>query len=115
MAALRFGTHDAPAYQAIGDARRGAYYYTAVDGDGACVAGPELLADLASMQTRVAAPTAWPVVAMETLPPGLPVEIPVALPEAGLLLAGPVSGLWQPPLEPIYLRPVTVTLPKNHP
>ena len=114
-AALRFGTHDAPAYQAIGDARRGAYYYTAVDGEGACVAGPELLPDLATMQTRVATPPAWPIVAMETLPPGSPKEIPVAWPEAGLLLAGPASGLLPPPLEPIYLRPVTVTLPKIRP
>lgn len=100
-----------PCYQAVGDARRGTYYHTAVQ-DGRCVTGPELLPDLTALRARLDERPAWPVLAVETLPPGLPPGTPLALPSADLLLANAAAGLLPPPLEPIYLRPVTITLPK---
>ena len=39
---------DAERYQAVGDARRGTFYYTVRWTDGRCVAGPELLEDQAA-------------------------------------------------------------------
>lgn len=105
------GCDDNLGYQAIADARRGAFYYTAVQ-RGACVDGPELAPDLDALQARVAARPGWPVVAAESLPAGVLPEVPVLLPDAGLLLHGPAATLTPPPLEPIYLRPVAFTLPK---
>ena len=95
----------------MGDARRGAYYYTAVE-NGRCVAGPELLSDLDTLRARLDERPAWPVLAVETLPPGLPPGTPVALPSADRLLFDSAANLLPPPLEPIYLRPVNVTLPR---
>ena len=101
-------------YQAVGDARRGTFYYTAVE-EWRCVAGPELLPDLSALQERLAGRASWPVRAAETLPPGLPPETPVCLPRADALFMGPASDLVPAPLEPIYLRPVSVTLPTKGP
>ena len=98
-------------YQAVGDARRGTLYYTAME-DGACVAGPELLTGLAEWEERVALRPDWPVVAVESVPEGLPPETPVALPSAEALVRGEPRRGVGPPLEPIYLRAVTVTLPQ---
>ncbi len=97
-------------YQAVGDARRGTFYYTAVE-NGRCVAGPELLEDQAGLQARLAERSDWPVFAVESLPDGM-VDAPVALPSAERLLAVPIAAHVLPPLEPIYLRPVAFTLPK---
>ena len=106
---------DAPGrYQAVGDARRGTFYYTAVQ-DGACIVGPELLPDLAALQVRLAEHADWPLLAVETVPPGLPSETTVALPLADGLVCSEVGRRVPPPLEPIYLRPVTFTLPKPKP
>ncbi len=102
-------------YQTVGDARRGSYYYTAVR-DGVCVAGPELLPDAASLQARLAERHDWPVRVMETaLPGGLLADATLTRVEAGNLLAAPRETHWLPPLEPIYLRPVSITLPKTVP
>ena len=98
-------------YQAVGDARRGTFYYTAVRA-GACVVGPELLPDFPALQARLAGHAGWPLFAVETVPPGLPPETPVALPLADGLVCSEVSRRVPPPLEPIYLRGVTFTLPK---
>ena len=67
------------AFQVIGDARRGAFYYTAVL-HGLHVAGPELVADVAALQARVDERHDWPMVAVESLPAGLPLDTPVAFP-----------------------------------
>lgn len=96
-------------YQAVGDARRGTFYHTAVE-NGVCVAGPELLEDHAALQSRLAEHGSWPVFAVESLPDGLRAE--VAWPSAGRLLSLPVSAHVPLPLEPVYLRPVAFTLPK---
>ena len=96
-------------FQAVGDARRGTFYYTAVE-NGVCMAGPELLADQAALQARLAERDGWPIFAVESLPVGLTAE--VALPAAERLLALPVRAQVLAPLEPIYLRPVAFTLPK---
>ena len=103
---------DLPAYQAVSDARRGTYYHTAAQA-GRCVAGPALLPDLAALRTRLDERSAWPVLAVENVPPGLSSETPVAVPAAERLFACPAADLVPPPLEPIYLRPVTITLPKT--
>ena len=97
-------------YQAVGDARRGTFYYTAVE-NGVCVAGPELLEAHAALQTRLTERVGWPVFAVESLSDGLRAE--VAWPSTGQLLALPVSAHVPLPLEPIYLRPVAFTLPKS--
>lgn len=102
---------DAPAYHAIGDARRGGFYYTAVDG-GACVVEPELV-DAAGALARIAAHSAWPVLAEAPLA-GLPVTAFVYPIAARLLTALPAARKL-PPLEPIYLRAVTITLPRPRP
>ena len=100
-----------PRYQAVGDARRGTFYYTAIE-SGVCVAGPELLEDQAGLQARLAERADWPVLAVENVPDGLDAETRVALPTAERLLSPPVAGHLLPPLEPIYLRPVAFTLSK---
>lgn len=96
----------------VGDARRGTFYYTAVVEEGRCHAGPDLLPDLAALQSRLEARPAWPVVAVETVPPGLPPGTPVLFPHADGLLIAPATDRRPSPLEPIYLRAVTVTLPR---
>ena len=98
-------------YHAVSDARRGAYYYAAVE-TGACRVGPELLPDLPALRTRLDEHPDWPVQAVETLPVGLPPDVPITFPRADCMLLGPVAALTPPPLEPIYLRAVSITLPK---
>ena len=99
-----------PRYQAVGDARRGTFYYTAVE-NGRCVVGPELLEDQAGLQVRLTERAAWPVFAVGSLPDGV-VDAIAARPSAERLLAVPGAAHVLPPLEPIYLRPVAFTLPK---
>ena len=96
----------------VGDARRGTFYYTAVTKLGRCQVGPALLPDLAALQTRLEGEPTWPVVAVETLPPGLRPDVPTLYPHADNLLLAPPADLLPAPLEPIYLRPVTITPPK---
>ncbi len=103
---------DVPRYQAIGDARRGTFYYTAVE-NGECVAGPELLEDQTGLQARLAERADWPVFAVESLPEGVAANAPVVLPSAEGLLKMPTAAHVSPPLEPIYLRPVAFTLPRS--
>ena len=100
-------------FHAVGDARRGTFYYTAVQ-DGICHDGPELLADAAELSARLEAQPSWPVYVMEAaLPGGLLPDAEIRLPSADLLLSSvPPSARQPPPLEPIYLRPVNITLPK---
>lgn len=124
---------DAGNYHAVGDARRGAFYHTAVRsetedwtaGDGALrgtsvvartvVAGPELLDGMDALHARLAAHPDWPVVAVESVPPGLPADTPVVWPAALRLPLFDGLARHAPPLEPIYLRPVSITLPKPTP
>ncbi len=102
---------EAARYQAVGDARRGTFYYTALE-NGVCVAGPELLETREGLQERLAERPGWPVFAVETLPDGMDEGVQTALPSAERLLYVPMDALVFPPLEPIYLRPVAFTLPK---
>ena len=112
VAALPVG--DAP-HHVVGDARRGTFYYTAVQA-GTCLADPELLASADELSARVAAYPDWPVYAVESaLPGGLLPDAVVSHPSAAWLLAVPPSARQIPPLEPIYLRPVSITLPKLRP
>ena len=102
--------------QIIGDARRGAFYYTAVSKDGVCVAGPELLADEHELAARLEARPGWlKLVAEAPLPGGVLHTEKVDWPQAGILCAAPFSTHQHPPLEPIYLRPVSITLPAPRP
>ena len=100
-------------YQTVGDARRGAFYYAAVR-EKTCVAGPELLPDSVALQDRLAERSDWPVFVVDTaLPGGLLGDTPIATVDASALLAVPRAVHMPPPLEPIYLRPVSITLPKT--
>lgn len=109
---LALGT-DAVAYQAIGDARRGTFYYTAV-ANGRLVEGPDLLDDLDALLARLARHPDWPVLAVEAVPavlaarPDTFAALPLATRLLGISPASQDSGI----LEPIYLRPVSVTMPK---
>ena len=100
-------------FHAVGDARRGTFYYAAVEG-GACIAGPELLPDAAALHERLAArPRPWSVLAMECPLERLPPGAVAAWPLAERLLRTPAAARTLPPLEPIYLRGVSVTMPKK--
>lgn len=101
----------APAFHALGDARRGTFYYTAVC-EGACVIEPELV-DRAGALSRLAACPGWPALA-ETALDGLPVTADV-FPTAARLLTAPAATRRLPPLEPLYLRDPAITLPKPRP
>lgn len=103
---------DAPSYHAVGDARRGTFYHTAVNGGQPLPPGPVLLPDRAALDARLAEHPDWPVFAVETAADLLPPGTTPALPLAARLLRLPLAGRTLPPLEPIYLRAVTVTLPK---
>lgn len=104
---------DAPSFHAVGDGRRGAFYYTAVENGLPLRHGPVLLVDRAALDAQIAQNPAWPVLAVETaadlLPPGALPTWPLARRLMGL----PPSVRMAPPLEPIYLRPVAFTLPKK--
>lgn len=101
----------ATAFHALGDARRGAFYYTAVR-DGVCVIEPELV-DHAGARARLAAQPGWPALG-ETALEGLPVTAGVFPGAAGLLTA-PAATRRLSPLEPLYLRDPAITLPKPRP
>ena len=102
-------------YQTVGDARRGTFYYAAVC-DRACVAGPELLPDVVALHARLAERPDWPVYVVETpLPDGILADAPVLPVDAAALLTVLPASRLPPPLEPIYLRPVSITLPKAVP
>lgn len=105
---------DAAGFHAVGDARRGGFYYAAVRG-GRCEREPELL-DAAAVRARVAAaPAGWLVLAGEAAPAlgDLGLTVAVCPPDAARLWRG-FAGLPAPavPLEPIYLRPPAITMPK---
>ncbi len=99
-------------YRAVSDARRGTFYHTLVR-DGVCLQGPELLPDAGALATRLADDPTRPVFAVESsLPGGWLPDAAVMFPDASLLLGLPEETYRLPPLEPIYLRPVGITLPK---
>ena len=105
---------DAPAYLAIGDARRDTFYFTRVE-DGLCLEGP-LLATAAELYARLAAHPALPVFTSVPLPAFPAAQI--ALPSAARLarLAHTARGLTATrDLEPIYLREPHITQPKARP
>lgn len=101
----------APAFHALGDARRGTFYYAGVHA-GICLIGPELV-DREGALARLAAHPEWPALA-ETPLDGLAVT-GGAFPVAARLLTAPVATRRLPPLEPLYLRDPAITLPKPRP
>ena len=103
-------TH-APAYIAIGDARRESFYFSRIE-QGLCMEGP-LLATEAELTQRLAALRALPVYATAAVPQFPAAQI--ALPSAALLsgLAAAERGIIATEnLEPIYLREPHITQPK---
>jgi tRNA threonylcarbamoyladenosine biosynthesis protein TsaB len=103
---------NAPAYLAIGDARRDTFYFTHVE-DGLCTAGP-LLATADELHTLLAAHSALPVFTSAPLPafPSAEIALPSAVRLARLAHAG--RGLTATgDLEPIYLREPHITQPKR--
>ena len=105
------GTYDSSGQHVVGDARRGTFYYTAVS-DRVCVVGPELLASAAELNALLKQHPDWDVLVVESaLPNGLLPDARITMPLAGNLFAAPFSTWQEPPLEPIYLRPVNITLP----
>ncbi|OAI42116.1 hypothetical protein AYO41_01155 [Verrucomicrobia bacterium SCGC AG-212-E04] len=98
----------APAFHAIGDARRGAFYYTAVVA-GRCQRGPEIH-DEAGLHALLAARPDWPVFSVESLA-GFPIA-QRAVPTAARLLTAPAE-ISPRPLEPIYLREPHITRPRG--
>ena len=98
-------------YRAVSDARRGAFYHTVVRG-GVCLRGPELLPDAEALDALADGPV---FVVESSLPDRLLPDAPVLFPDASLLISLPEETYRFPPLEPIYLRPVSITLPKTAP
>lgn len=97
----------APAFHAIGDARRGAFYYSAVLG-GRCRRGPEIH-DEEELRVLLATEPDWPVFSVEPL-----ANFPVAqraVATAARLLVAPAE-VERRMLEPIYLREPHITQPK---
>jgi tRNA threonylcarbamoyladenosine biosynthesis protein TsaB len=104
----------APAYVAIGDARRESFYFSRIE-HGVCVEGP-LLATEAELTPRLAAAAPLPAFATAALPQFPAAQI--ALPSAALLarLAAAARGIVATDdLEPIYLREPHITQPKSRP
>ena len=98
----------APAFHAVGDARRGAYYYTAVVGS-RCQRGPEIL-DEDELRARLTTQPGWPVFSVEPL-----ANFPAAhrvVATAARLLTAPVEHPLRN-LEPIYLREPHITQPRT--
>ncbi len=103
----------ATAYHAVGDARRGTFYYTAVVSR-VCLTGPELLDNRDALAARLAERPAWPVLTVECALDGEPsAPATPTLPLAEYLLAAPASTRPEFPLEPFYLRPPNITLPSG--
>jgi tRNA threonylcarbamoyladenosine biosynthesis protein TsaB len=99
------------AFQVIGDARRGTWYYTRVEA-GVCVEGP-LLADSEAILRGCLGEAKGAVYSTEVLPPEW--ETSVLFPSASILvkLAAAGTGIVQTgDLEPLYLRDVYITKPK---
>jgi tRNA threonylcarbamoyladenosine biosynthesis protein TsaB len=97
------------AYQAIGDARRGTWYYAQVQ-DGVCVEGPELLESADSLREAIARGRG-PVRSCEVLPEEW--NASVCAPRASVLarLASQQKGIVQrSDLEPLYLRAPHITV-----
>ena len=102
----------APAYLAIGDARRETFYFTHVV-QGVCVEGP-LLTTEAELTVRLDALPGLAVFATEPVP-GFP-RAEIALPSATILARLAAEGrgiLAERDLEPIYLREPHITRPKS--
>jgi tRNA threonylcarbamoyladenosine biosynthesis protein TsaB len=100
----------ARAFHAVGDARRGTFYYTAVE-NGVCVIEPELL-EAETLLARLAERPGWPVLSDSPLPGLADVKTTVALPLAERLLTTRPAARKVSELEPIYLRGPSITLPK---
>jgi len=103
---------DAPAWLAIGDARRDTFYFTRVAA-GLCVAGP-LLATADELHAHLAAHRGLPVFTSAPLPAFPAAQL--ALPSAVRLarLAHAARGITATgDLEPIYLREPHITLTKT--
>lgn len=97
----------APEFLAIGDARRGAFYYTEMKA-GRCLRGPEIC-DVDELLRHLAEHPAWPVFSVEPLP-GFP-QAQRATAKAARLLLAPAEAAPRP-LEPIYLREPHITRPR---
>jgi len=102
---------DAPAYLAVGDARRETFYFTRVE-DGRCMEGP-LLLDETGVRERLRQWEKLPVLVPEPLAllPQAIVSRPRALGLAQLAAAGR-SVVAEGSLEPLYLREPHITTPK---
>lgn len=97
-------------FQAIGDARRGTWYYTQVKA-GVCTTGPCLLQTEEELLSSISKGEG-PVRSAEVLPAHLGCE--TVTPQASVLgaLSEREGAVWQRDvLEPLYLRPVHITLP----
>ncbi len=96
---------------AIGDARRGTFYFTKVE-RGVCAEGP-LLVDPPSLLARIAELSGWPLLSAEPLDiaPQAALGRPRALTLARLAAEG--RGIVaEGDLEPLYLREPHITQPK---
>jgi tRNA A37 threonylcarbamoyladenosine modification protein TsaB len=97
-------------FQAIGDARRGTWYYTQIR-QGVCVNGPLLLGTPEELQAALASGDG-PVVSSENLPAEWGAELRVPQAETLARLARIDRGVCQrETLEPLYLRPPHITGP----
>lgn len=97
-----------PAFHAIGDARRGAFYHTAVQA-GACRRGPEIV-DVEQLRALLANQPEWPVFSVEPLEDFPAAQRAVAT--AARLLIAPAESTTRA-LEPIYLREPHITRPRE--
>jgi tRNA threonylcarbamoyladenosine biosynthesis protein TsaB len=98
---------EAPSFHALGDARRGAYYYTEMQA-GRCARGPEIC-DEEEVHSRLADHPDWPVYSGESL-----ANFPMAqraVARAARLLTAPIEDARRL-LEPIYLREPHITRPR---
>ena len=96
--------------QAIGDARRGTWYYTQIR-EGVCVDGPRLLGTPEELRAALASGEG-PVVSSEPLPAEWGAELRVPQAEILARLASCNRGVCQrETLEPLYLRPPHITTP----
>ncbi len=101
-----------PQYRAIGDARRGSYFFARVR-HGSCEADPVLLSE-EELREKIAAEPYLPFVASEKLPQfaGVTLAYPSA---ARLAELGEKAEPQSQNLEPIYLRQPYITTPKPKP
>jgi tRNA A37 threonylcarbamoyladenosine modification protein TsaB len=97
----------APSFHAIGDARRGAFYYTEMQ-EGRCRRGPEICEE-EEVHARLAGHPDWPIFSAESLANFPMAKLAVAQ-AARLLIAPPEDAPRS--LEPIYLREPHITRPR---